>query len=585
MKRGILSPVVQGLVIGAGVGLTVLAWTLATGRLTLPPPGFLYDDGIYLNAAQALASGQGYTLSAAQGAPVLAKYPPLFPALMASLLGLVQAFAPQGTNLAGWLQGLNLAVSVGALALCGAWFRADRRGSLLMTTLLVAILACNERWLQVSASLMSEPLYLALSMGALILAGRLAGQLAGRESAPASQRAGLLAGLALLCVAAFYTRSVGGLLILAMALWLGTRLGWRTALVWASGCGLACLPWLLHASAHAAPIAAIGDFWVRTFQEPYAQTLAMDLRSEIALPDLYAQGLWVLLTQGANSLLPVGLWPVITTLASLGLLGALLACAWPLLGTPTRRMTWGSPAGWYVGLSLLSLPLSNYTEHYPRLLLMIAPLILAMILAIIPAIRGQQDRASLPAGRGPTGPTWGLVLAASLMIAHGWRLAHHVPAAPVPWAAQQAMIAALREDRSTGRGTDRDMDPAPVLWTDNLYDAYLYALHAPPLRVLDAFVQLPADRLPKGPLSRQTLNALFVRKADALYHLLCQRRVNYVILNQSGVVTTEGLHYTRVPKRDPTGSLLLSRYPSAFMHLASSPDGASRLYRVRLRPQ
>ena len=58
-----------------------LAWTLRT----MPHLGFYHDDSIYWVSARSLATGDGYRIQSLPGQPYQTKYPPLYPALLASI--------------------------------------------------------------------------------------------------------------------------------------------------------------------------------------------------------------------------------------------------------------------------------------------------------------------------------------------------------------------------------------------------------------------------------------------------------------------------------------------------------------------
>ncbi|MBK8189264.1 MAG: hypothetical protein IPK79_02320 [Vampirovibrionales bacterium] len=548
MRAWLKSPIAQGFAGGAVIALLMLAWGLIGQWLRLPPVGFLYDDGVYLSAARALAHGQGYAVIDAIGAPPLVKYPPLFPALIAGLLTL----APTADSATRWLQGGNLALSAIAIGLCAAWSRQVGRLPLILCLALSAAMASNGYWLQTSASLMSEPLYLTLSMIALLLAHRWT-----RHDAPITLTPLRLAILALTCTAAFYTRSVGISLIAAMSIWLGLRFSWKTGVAFAGLSGAICLPWWFYTASHPAPVFAIGAFLARTFQESYAQTLAMDLKTEYSLWALYRDGIGELLVSGARAFAPAldapTIPPVALTLASVA---AFITLLWQ--GIQAARRARYSVAGLYLTFYLALLALSSYHDHYPRLLIVIVPIALSALLGPWALSRSR----AMPWGAG--------ALALTLWLSNTTSLLTFRPLIP-PWISQAGMTAILAPASKPMR-----------LWSDNLDDSYIYALQSP-TQILDAFVQLPADKLPKGPYTPEMLTALFSHKAETLRRLLIARGVTHVILNRAAVVKTRGLNYGRVSKLDPAGSLLLQRYGGEFTLLATTPDGVSSLYRFEPR--
>ena len=77
--------------------------------------GFLYDDGMYLMVAKALANEQGYRLPEIVGSPWFYKYPPLYPALLA----LFWKMNPHFPENIPWLKCLNILLALATLGLWG----------------------------------------------------------------------------------------------------------------------------------------------------------------------------------------------------------------------------------------------------------------------------------------------------------------------------------------------------------------------------------------------------------------------------------------------------------------------------------
>ena len=76
-------------------GLATAAVALAVGLLTLNHAlvGVFYDDGLYAGLATALATGHGYVHPNLPGLPGAVHYPPLYPALLTPLFGLLSVHA------------------------------------------------------------------------------------------------------------------------------------------------------------------------------------------------------------------------------------------------------------------------------------------------------------------------------------------------------------------------------------------------------------------------------------------------------------------------------------------------------------
>lgn len=95
-------------------GLVTAAAILVAGILTLNQAlvGVFYDDGLYAGLATALASGHGYVHPNLPGMPGAVHYPPLYPALLTPLFGLLSV---KGAAIAGKV--LNAVLSAGAAGL------------------------------------------------------------------------------------------------------------------------------------------------------------------------------------------------------------------------------------------------------------------------------------------------------------------------------------------------------------------------------------------------------------------------------------------------------------------------------------
>lgn len=183
--------------------------------------GMWGDDALYLSMAESLQRGGALVATALPGAPGVAKYPLLWPAVVASL----QA---AGTSLDGillfnaalWALTAQLVVSA-LLPAIGAGWRAQVATGML--------LAMNITSMELVPQLMSEPLFTLATTAGLVLVVR-----GGSSRAP-------LVALAVCAAAAAGTRSVGGLFALAgggLALLAGRRAsgaalvaGWAVATV------------------------------------------------------------------------------------------------------------------------------------------------------------------------------------------------------------------------------------------------------------------------------------------------------------------------------------------------------------------
>lgn len=186
----------------------VLATALAAFATASAGPGIGPDGVVYIDVARHLAAGDGPVAFTAQGeTELVVTWPPLF----ATLVSVGVLFGADAVESARWLN----AVAFGALCyLLGllAWRVSGRREGGLVAAWLAAL---SPALLLISGSVLTEPIFLALIAGMLLLLIR-----GGRWSLIG---AGLLAGLA--CM----QRYAGYAFVAAGAVWLLQQrgLGWR----------------------------------------------------------------------------------------------------------------------------------------------------------------------------------------------------------------------------------------------------------------------------------------------------------------------------------------------------------------------
>lgn len=205
----------------------MLAWLCRT-----PGVGTGSDEAKYLLLASSLRHVSYREIWLAD-LPFHAQYPPGFPAWLAVLGVLLPRF--------DWLLAANIALSVAALLL--AWHAVRRRWSDGLALFVLAALAFNPYLVGQAGVLMSEPLFMALSMGALVLLTR------EDRGARAMAAAGALA------IGAALTRSAGTPIIGAvLVLWLLQR-RWKPAGAMAVASALCVglwLAWTVYMAGHAA---------------------------------------------------------------------------------------------------------------------------------------------------------------------------------------------------------------------------------------------------------------------------------------------------------------------------------------------
>jgi len=185
------------------------------------PAGVWHDDGVYMLVGKALAGGHGLVYDGVVGTPPAAKFPPLYPSLLAVLWGLF-----------GTIGAVTLAatfLNIGFLAAAGALFAKalhDSRTLSLRMSLAVAALGFSSTDLVRTALVpLSEPFFLLVTMGALALWPMVS---RAREDG-ADWRT--LSVVALILMAAVTTRTAGVALVLAFTIALAASRGYRVALL------------------------------------------------------------------------------------------------------------------------------------------------------------------------------------------------------------------------------------------------------------------------------------------------------------------------------------------------------------------
>jgi len=162
-----------------------------------------HDSGVYIALGQSLVSGQGYSATYLAGHPPHTRYPPVFPAFLAPLIGLI------GYHVLA-MKLLMVALSMLTLYLLYVFFTDLAED--LMAFLVVTFTATSHGMLFYSQSIMAEIPYLCLSLLALFWVHRCSrrGEWSGRAMAMA---------VALISLA-YLTRLIGLSLLLATVVYL-----------------------------------------------------------------------------------------------------------------------------------------------------------------------------------------------------------------------------------------------------------------------------------------------------------------------------------------------------------------------------
>ncbi|HEY0994430.1 MAG TPA: hypothetical protein VGD77_00430 [Gemmatimonadaceae bacterium] len=200
--------------------------------------GAVQDDGIYMVLARALATGEGYRYIHLPGMPHATHYPPGYPALLAILWRLWPSF-PENVALFQLANVLCAAVAAGVLVSlatrAGLSVRAGVAVALAGSLMLPALV--------VVSPLMSEPLWLAITLPLLLAADRWLA-----EGTPGELATAALLGAWTAASALVRTQSV--VILAVLVLLLASRRRWRDAVAAGAAGTILLLPWYVWVRAH-----------------------------------------------------------------------------------------------------------------------------------------------------------------------------------------------------------------------------------------------------------------------------------------------------------------------------------------------
>ncbi len=221
----------------------LLVLAIALHAVDAYPVGAAYDDAVYVEIAKALATGQGYRYLHLPGTPFAAHFPPGYPFFLSLLWRLMPAFPANVL--------LFKAANAVLVAVAAVWFARLARDRFALTAPQAAaaavVASIGIPTLVLSALVMSEPLFLALALPALLL---------GERIVAGERRAGWLVGAGLLAGVATLVRTHGVALIGAVVLLLLWKRRFRDAAWYAAAAGLVIAPWQWWVYAHAGGLAA-----------------------------------------------------------------------------------------------------------------------------------------------------------------------------------------------------------------------------------------------------------------------------------------------------------------------------------------
>lgn len=195
-----------------------LAGVLYLAMLTTDRFGAYYDDGQYVVAAKALATGRGYRIISLPSEQPQTLIPPLYPFLL-SLVWRIDPHFPQ--NLTGMML-LSLTMMLTFLYLAYLYLFKNGYATRWQALIVVALAAINWRTMLLAASIMSDVTFAAMSIGALHIAERYEKEQRGRMT-------GVAMGIAMGLV--FLTRTSGIAVLIAVVVYFTLRRQRRKALL------------------------------------------------------------------------------------------------------------------------------------------------------------------------------------------------------------------------------------------------------------------------------------------------------------------------------------------------------------------
>lgn len=223
----------------------VAALVLAVALSAIPnwPVGVFQDDAIYVVLGKALASGEGYRYLNLPGAPYATHYPPGYPLFLALLWRISPQF-PQNVALFTF-------ANAGFLAVAAFLTFRFARGRLGLSTLGAAAVAAagtvSVPAIIFGVFVLSEPMFMACVLGALLIAERAADRGNWRDAVIAGFTGGALA----------MVRTTGMFVIPALAIVLLLRRRFLAAACTVAAGAVFVVPWSLWVAAHGSEVAPV----------------------------------------------------------------------------------------------------------------------------------------------------------------------------------------------------------------------------------------------------------------------------------------------------------------------------------------
>ena len=243
----------------AGLALVVGVHVVLALSTSVPQMHHGGDNTHYLSLAHSLVQDGTYRDIWTPGEPEHSKYPPLYPAFLAAMM-------LAGAKTWSAFKASSLAFTTLATAFCFLWARRLRGDRTALATALV--FGASYSLLSASHWILSEPFFVATTMGSLWLLASAQGRKDARPSQPPlaspppTPRLRLAAGL-VLAGAAYFIRSAGLPLIVAAAAWLAIGKRWKELGAFAAVLAAPALLWQSRAGEQ-----YTSEFWLKSVYAP-----------------------------------------------------------------------------------------------------------------------------------------------------------------------------------------------------------------------------------------------------------------------------------------------------------------------------
>jgi len=253
----------------AGLVVVVLLEAYLVMAAANPSPHSGGDNAGYLSLAFSLLDGGQYLELWEPGDPAHTKYPPGYALVLAALMSL-------GARTWTALKASSAFFMVAAVGLAYLW--VWRRSSWGLALAVAVVLAFSDSFIYSSQWVLSDPMFLVLTLAALVALDRGTDRSDSRtgpsenegvESTADGQRSGqawLVAGV-LAAVAAYFTRSAGLPLLVAVGAWLAWKRDWKALGFTAAVFVVPAVLWSVRAQVAGAP-GYVSEFWMINPYDP-----------------------------------------------------------------------------------------------------------------------------------------------------------------------------------------------------------------------------------------------------------------------------------------------------------------------------